>query len=107
MCLSLRIKLCLPTLNLLNRENRFCAHQISRNVFIDFALIQKTLLDGTTLSLCLRSLTYHIISPFGFHTWYEMIRVNIIIGASGIDCVEDTFGSVSYTHLTLPTKRIV
>ena len=48
-----------------------------------------------------------VAGVFGVTTGEKIFLIQMALFAAGVATIIQTVGSVSYTHLTLPTKRIV
>ena len=74
------IKLCLPALDLLHREDRFRVHEFSRQMFVNLAVIEKGLLNSSlpSTSLGLGDLTELVLGrTLGFGSRHEIVLVNV------------------------------
>ena len=74
------VKLCLPALNLLHREDRFRVHEFSRQMFVNLAVIEKGLLNSSlpSTSLGLGDLTELVLGrTLGFGSRHEIVLVNV------------------------------
>ena len=74
------VKLCLPTLDLLHREDRFRVHELSSQMFVNLAVIEKGLLESSLPAnpLALRDLTELVIGrTLGFGSRHEIVLVYV------------------------------
>ena len=74
------VKLCLPALDLLHREDRFRIHELSRQMFVNLAVIEEGLLNSSlpSTSLGLGDLTELVLGrTLGFGSRHEIVLVNV------------------------------
>ena len=74
------VKLCLPTLDLLHREDRFRVHELSSQMFVNLAVIEEGLLESSlpATPLALRDLTELVLGrTLGFGTRHEIVLVYV------------------------------
>ena len=74
------VKLCLPALDLLHREDRFRIHELSRQMFVNLAVIEEGLLNSSLPStpLGLRDLTELVLGrTLGLSSRHEIVLVYV------------------------------
>ena len=74
------VKLCLSTLDLLHRVDRFRVHELSSQMFVNLAIIEEGLLNSSLPStpLGLRDLTELVLGrTLGFGSRYEIVLVYV------------------------------
>ena len=74
------VKLCLSTLDLLHRVDRFRVHELSSQMFVNLAIIEEGLLNSSLPStpLGLRDLTELVLGrTLGFGSRHEIVLVYV------------------------------
>lgn len=74
------VKLCLSTLDLLHRVDRFRVHKLSSQMFVNLAIIEEGLLNSSlpSTSLGLRDLTELVLGrTLGFGSRHEIVLVYV------------------------------